>query len=1233
MDTANHSVLQFVSAAAMALEAHEVESVRTEESSTVDLGRSIEAISSTHAWSDFDDGDNTLEPSHDQLQALLAEATNTDQPPDPGSASSAATDMRLPPNAIHPDDVDDDEDDEDDENSRSDHPARVDDINHTVQRIFDFPSVERLIAEWPCYIVRSVIVPGFLYLTEQHICFYAPLPNNQNGYHKTGYLMMKASGKMGAKYRRCFFDLQHDALSWYENASDTYSPLGKMDLKYTLAVKRSKRRPFGFRIVTMHKTYHLQADTEAAMNEWLTAVQKAIFKAKNAGSSFKLSFPFANILDIEHTEAFEFQQYLKIRVVGVEDSFVMDEYYFAYFPDIKSTFEQLKEAWDASQVTLAAKDAELAAEEHLGASSLSLEDSPPPLSLSDMYNADHQPIIIPSLSSTATAMPQPQQPQASSIHAQPSPSERRLSRASSVVANMVPGALKDLLYASTSSTTSSSVATKDPVVDAVPPDVPDDEFRQGAASSSSSDDDRTSWLGEKGRSGIRMVYDLLGATGSSASDTTQHPQQQQQPSQDGDIDSEWEMDKQSIESRTGSEPLDDKVMADFQKYFVLPENEKLLAVFRCALLRTLPCYGKLYVSTHHICFNSKGFATKAKVILPFDDVLRIQKIQSKGYILHSLSILTRKKIEFFLEFSSLTKRNSCFAQLYLRHKQLVQYDHAAPEPEPQMKEWEKRMLQAELQEDASPRRAPPAWTDKPLLSSKNELQYTKPTQSLHFTCITIGTRGDVQPYIALCKALMKDGHRCRIATHDEFKDWIEEHHIEFRSIGGDPSELMRFCVENNFFSVNFVMEGLKLFKVWIDELLELAWIACDGTDVLIESPSAMIGVHMAEKLRIPYFRSFPMPMTRTRSFPHPFATPNRPKGRLYNDMTYVLFDHAVWRAISARTNAFREQVLHIPATTYENLEVWKIPYMYSFSTSIVPSPLDWMDWVHCTGYWFLDNPQTGWQPDTRLLSFLQASDKRPVIYIGFGSIIVTDPHEVVRIIVESVLLSNVRAIVSEGWSSRAASQDQGGQGDNETTSALLRQYPDVILPVSSVPHDWLFPKVRAVVHHGGAGTTAAGLRAGRPTVVKPFFADQFFWGERVEEMGVGKCVKTLTVAALSAALRIVTTDDAMLKTANIVGEKIRSESGVETAIQCIYRDMDLARDRTLSSALRASTAADATPTSPEIDTTTLLDDQDWTLVEPSHPQAAPGTASTAATAPPPPASSSSSSLDVTQPQH
>lgn len=102
-----------------------------------------------------------------------------------------------------------------------------------------------------------------------------------------------------------------------------------------------------------------------------------------------------------------------------------------------------------------------------------------------------------------------------------------------------------------------------------------------------------------------------------------------------------------------------------------------------------------------------------------------------------------------------------------------------------------------------------------------------------------------------------------------------------------------------------------------------------------------------------------MPWTRTRSFPHPFATPNSPKGRLYNDMTYVLIDHAMWRGTSTQINNFRRQTLQLPATTYEKLQMWRVPFLYCFSPSIVPSPLDWMDWVHCTGYWFLDRPQVG----------------------------------------------------------------------------------------------------------------------------------------------------------------------------------------------------------------------------------------------------------------------------------
>lgn len=1139
MDSANHNVLQFVSAAAQVFETQEGEDLI---GSASDLRNSVdvdhgawdlpEILSDDLRKVNITEKQNVLCGKPDQIQELLAEATGED--PTTKSAASHNDSVTTKPTEIII-------------NSNQS-------VEEKLRTIFHLPAQEVLRGDWPCYIVQSAIVPGFIYLTDNYICFYAALPKGQISFNKSGYLLLKKSGKMKSNYERYYFEIQEDVLAWYESSTDTYSPLGKIDLKYALSVHQSTKRKFGLRITTMNNTWHLQADTNAAMAEWTSALQKAIFGAKNNGSSLKITLPLQSILDIEQTEAFEFQKFLKIRAVGIDDNFVMDEYYFAYFSDIEHTFHCLKSAWEAhSQATTQAHLIDTSPDAPHQIKQEDTDAGSPSLSISDLYDANSQPITI------------------QSTNVQPSVSKR----SNSVVANAlaVPGVLKDFLYpsASSSKTTVKSNAS-----------IHED--------SSSSDDEEqpTGWLNGKRKSGMRLVYGLLGGNTMAGSPSTAIDF-------DGDDDDE-EDDDDNTSPVTGAshrtdaaEIIDDRTLTNFQKYFVLPETEKLLTVYRCSLMKTLPCYGKLYISTNYISFNSKGFATKAKMIIPFTDVIRIQKIRSRGYIFHSLSILTQTKKEIFLEFSSIARRNGCFATLFLQHKRALESQTEPDKVEQSIKDWEAKLMEDENKENLT--RVVPKNSNLPFFSrmSSEGIVYKKPEKPLHFTCITIGTRGDVQPYIALCKGLMKEGHRCRIATHDEFKDWIEEHGIEFRSIGGDPGELMRICVENNFFSVNFVVEGLRLFKDWIDELLTLSWKAVQGTDVILESPSAMIGVHMAEALRVPYFRSFPMPMTRTRSFPHPFATPNNPKGRLYNDMTYVLFDHAVWRAIAARTNAFRQKVLGLLPTSYEKLEIWKIPYLYSFSPSIVPSPLDWLDWIHCTGYWFLDNPQTGWKPDPELKTFIESNDPRPIVYIGFGSIIVSNPIEITRVIIESVLLSNVRAIVSRGWSSRLSS------GTGEEEDAMLKKHPGTILSLHSVPHDWLFPKIKAVVHHGGAGTTAAGLRAGRPTIIKPFFADQFFWGERVEEMGLGKCIKNLTVDNLSAALRIVSTDDNMLKVADKVGQKIRAETGVETAIQCIYRDMELAKARTLSSIQKTVAAEDDDLLSASFEN----EDQDWTLIEES----------------------------------
>ena len=183
----------------------------------------------------------------------------------------------------------------------------------------------------------------------------------------------------------------------------------------------------------------------------------------------------------------------------------------------------------------------------------------------------------------------------------------------------------------------------------------------------------------------------------------------------------------------------------------------------------------------------------------------------------------------------------------------------------------------------------------------------KPNESLRVTCLTIGSRGDVQPYIALCKGLLKEGHKPRIATHVEFEGWIRKHGIDFAPVDGDPAELMRICVENGMFTYSFLKEASSKFRSWIDELLSSAWKACQNTDLLIESPSAMAGSHIAEALNIPYFKAFTMPWTRTRAYPHAFAIPSHKKGGTYNELSYFLFDQVFWKAIAGQVNRWRKK--------------------------------------------------------------------------------------------------------------------------------------------------------------------------------------------------------------------------------------------------------------------------------------------------------------------------------------
>lgn len=597
----------------------------------------------------------------------------------------------------------------------------------------------------------------------------------------------------------------------------------------------------------------------------------------------------------------------------------------------------------------------------------------------------------------------------------------------------------------------------------------------------------------------------------------------------------------------------------FRAHFALPASEKLQATYFGYLHRVLPLYGKVYISNRRFCFRSLLPGTRIKLVLPLKDIENVDKEKGFRFGYSGLVIVIRAHEELFFEFNQHDIRDDCAVTLLKNLDSLRQLHESGlltqeDKDGAELAKAEHKMLQEARQDGHNehdvnmpkaadttlhPHEAPSILFDDPRASILN----FKPTESLRVTCLTIGSRGDVQPYIALCKGLLEEGHKPKIATHAEFEPWVRKHGIDFAPVDGDPAELMRICVENGMFTYSFLKEASVKFRGWIDELLTSAWKACQDTDILIESPSAMAGIHIAEALGVPYFRAFTMPWSRTRAYPHAFAVPEHKMGGAYNYFTYVMFDNIFWKAIAGQVNRWRKIELGLRSTNLDKMQPNKVPFLYNFSPSVVVPPLDYSDWIRVTGYWFL-NEASEWTPPKDLMGFIvkARADEKKIVYVGFGSIVVSDPAALTKTVVDSVLKADVRCILSKGWSDRLGNHDAA--------------VPEVPLPpeihqIKSAPHDWLFKQIDAAAHHGGAGTTGASLRAGLPTIVKPFFGDQFFFGTRLEDLGVGICLKKLNVSLFSRALWEATHSQRMIVKANVLGEQIRKVRSCHT-FSCIY---------------------------------------------------------------------------------
>jgi sterol 3beta-glucosyltransferase len=649
-----------------------------------------------------------------------------------------------------------------------------------------------------------------------------------------------------------------------------------------------------------------------------------------------------------------------------------------------------------------------------------------------------------------------------------------------------------------------------------------------------------------------------------------------------------------------------KAAENFRDHFAFPETEILQSSFFASLQRVLPNYGKIYISGNYFCFRSLMPTSKTKIILPMRDIENVNK--EKGFRLgyHGLAIVIKGYEELFFEFSKAEYRDECAISVlrilentkYLKDEssssgidsddEAAKAEHDLLQQAREHSDTDKQINASDIVRCADNDRIPLIFDDP--LASFVEF---KPSEPLTVVCLTIGSRGDVQPYIALCKELLKEGHKPRIATHAEFEPWVRKHGIDFAPVDGNPAELMRICVEHGMFTYGFMKEANAKFRGWLDDVCSSSWRACQGADILIESPSTMAGIHIAEALQIPYFRAFTMPWTRTRAYPHAFSVLEKKMGGHYNNLTYITFDTIFWVAISSQINKWRRQELGLQPTNQHKMQASQRPFLYNFSPHVVPPPLDWPDWVRVTGYWFLDEGDI-FEPPAELTAFIKKArtDGKKLVYVGFGSIVIDDPAALTKTVVDSVLKADVRCVLSKGWSDRLETKDP---------SKPEIPLPSEIFQIQQAPHDWLFKQMDAAVHHGGSGTTGASLRAGIPTIIKPFFGDQFFFAQRVEDMGVGVWLKKVNTSVFSRALWEVTNSQRMIVKAKVLGQKIRrvgtytfrivrfttntsQENGTQVAIQTIYRELDRARTFIKK------------PTKQDDDQTDEFED-DWTMIE------------------------------------
>jgi sterol 3beta-glucosyltransferase len=412
------------------------------------------------------------------------------------------------------------------------------------------------------------------------------------------------------------------------------------------------------------------------------------------------------------------------------------------------------------------------------------------------------------------------------------------------------------------------------------------------------------------------------------------------------------------------------------------------------------------------------------------------------------------------------------------------------------------------------------------------------------TILCGGSRGDVQPYLALAIELKRLGKDVRIAVTRNHEEFVRSYGIDFFSIDVDfeslnvDKNMIREAQQaDNPLKMFFSFQKMKKYGV---HMVDHYFAACESSESIIYHPGMAIGYYAAEKMGIPSILATPFPINKTKEQTSVILYGRTPSMPGINSLSFSILQNMLWMASDASLKPFwKEKFGHLPAhygNPFERHKDRRHPVIVSCSNFVFARPSDWNENIHQKGYWFLEE-QNEYLPPIELVDFLNKGEKP--IYIGFGSMLIGNESEKIsKIIIEGLAMAGKRAIIS-------------GFGN-------LQNISDTIYEVDNIPHSWLFSKVSAVCHHGGAGTSAAGFKAGIPSMIFPFALDQFAWAQRAYDLGVGPKpmpIKKLTSEKFAESIRYVMQGN-IISNAKELAKNIATENGAKDCAKIILASVE-----------------------------------------------------------------------------